>query len=102
MARSASRPVQPASTPADRLRHPALRDRRLGLEPQPARDAGAQQRALADAGRAVDQRQPRGHQVGGDDPLLGGPPEEERRGVVVVERGQADVRPLRRQAQRRL
>ena len=47
-------------------------------------DAGLQQRALADAARAVQDRQPRRAQVGGDDRRLRRAPEEEVRVVLAV------------------
>ena len=56
-------------------------------------DAGVQHRALADAARTVEQRQPRRHQVGGDDFPLGVTTEEEG-GLLLGERHQPGVRAL--------
>ena len=68
---------------------------RAGRGGEPRHDAGAQQRALADAAARVQQREPRRLQVG-DDPLALGVAPEEPVGVRLAERRQPDVRSARR------
>jgi hypothetical protein len=58
-------------------------------------DAGVQERALADAALAEEEREPRGEQVRDDELRVGIAPEEVRRILLLVAR-QAFVRGLRR------
>jgi hypothetical protein len=68
-------------------------ERLLGQAPQVARDGCAQERALPHAARAVEDRQARGDEVGGDDlALLLAAEEEQGVELRVLERRQALVR----------
>ena len=84
---------------ADRERRARRRARSASLA-QAVDDAGLQQRALADAARPVQERQPRRAQVGAHDRDLLRAPEEEAR-VVLAERDEPDVR-ARRARERRV
>ena len=98
-----------AATASDRVVAPAVDDhdlcgalfgagRRRNERAQTPRHAGAQQRALADAARAVEHGQPRGHQVRRDDLGLALAAEEEAPVVLGVAEARKPLERRRRQA----